>query len=359
MSVNQSSRFPQVTIAIPAYNEANYIESVISAFLEQTYPQIEEILIADGGSTDGTQEIIEKIAVTSPKVKLLHNPKKIQSSALNLMLKEAKGEVFLRADAHCEYAKDYVEKCVEALLSSEALNVGGSQRYVAKTPFQAGVALASRSFINGGAKYRNTQYNGYADTVYLGCFWKEPLLEIPKSQEVFDTTQVTNQDAELNLKLVERQEKAIYVSSEIKVWYYPRNSWKALCKQFFKYGRGRYLTATKHPNNAPLRSKVPFLFVSFLIIASSFDLLIFRGRFYIIQAISALGVVPILESFRMVRNFKDKFEEEIWRGKIENKPSSVIQLYFCFWALITMPLAYGLGHGYQLIKNRVFRLKGW
>ncbi|MFW6030119.1 MAG: glycosyltransferase, partial [Halanaerobiales bacterium] len=151
MSVNQSSRFPQVTIAIPAYNEANYIESVISAFLEQTYPQIEEILIADGGSTDGTQEIIEKIAVTSPKVKLLHNPKKIQSSALNLMLKEAKGEVFLRADAHCEYAKDYVEKCVEALLSSEALNVGGSQRYVAKTPFQAGVALASRSFINGGA----------------------------------------------------------------------------------------------------------------------------------------------------------------------------------------------------------------
>jgi len=359
MSVNQNSRFSQVTIAIPAYNEANYIESVISAFLEQSYPQIKEILIADGGSTDGTQNIIKKIAKKSPKVKLLHNPQKIQSSALNLMLQEANGDIFLRADAHCEYAKDYVEKCVETLLNSEALNVGGSQRYVAKTPFQAGVALASRSFINGGAKYRNTQYNGYADTVYLGCFWKQPLLDIAQNQEVFDTSQVTNQDAELNLKLVERQKKAIYVSSEIKVWYYPRSSWKALCKQFFKYGRGRYLTATKHPNNAPLRSKVPFLFVSFVILASSFDLVIFRGRFYIIQAISALGVVPILESFRMVRNLKDKFEEEIWRGETENKPSSLMQLYFCVFALITMPVAYGLGHGYQLIKNQVFQNKGW
>jgi hypothetical protein len=61
----------------------------------------------------------------------------------------------------------------------------------------------------------------------------------------------------------------------------------------------------------------------------------------------------------MVRSLKDNFEEEIWRGQIENKPSSLIQLYFCFLALITMPIAYGLGHGYQLVKNQVLQNKGW
>jgi len=49
---------PTVTIAIPAYNEAAHIESVITGFLNQQYPGLVEILIADGGSTDGTQDIV-------------------------------------------------------------------------------------------------------------------------------------------------------------------------------------------------------------------------------------------------------------------------------------------------------------
>ncbi|AFY81393.1 glycosyltransferase family 2 protein [Oscillatoria acuminata] len=350
---------PTVSIAIPAYNEAPYIESVIIGFLNQQYPGLVQILIADGGSTDGTQDIVNKIAAQNPIVKLLYNPLKIQSHALNIMLKEAKGDVFLRADAHCEYPSDYIEKCVEALVTSEALNVGGSQRYVAKTAFQAGVALASRSFLNGGAKYRNPEYNGYADTVYLGCFWKQPLLEFYKNGEVFDTTQITNQDAELNLKLLEINEKSIYVSSDIKCWYYPRTNWIHLYKQYFKYGRGRFLTATKHPEKAPLRSKIPFIFVLFCFLSLTLDLVIFQGNLYSIPILSFLGIIPFLETIKLLKKFNNHFEQEFWRGELENKPSILSCGYFCFIALITMPLSYGLGHGYQLIKNKVFRIKGW
>ncbi len=156
------------------------------------------VVQTDGGSTDGTQEIVKQLTIEDSRVKLIHNPQKIQSAALNLILKECKGDIFLRVDAHSDYAPDYIEKCVETLLESKALNVGGAQRFAAKTSFQAGIALSSKSILgSGGAKYRDSEYNGYAETVYLGCFWKKALLAVSG----YSIQATANEDAELNLKL--------------------------------------------------------------------------------------------------------------------------------------------------------------
>lgn len=355
------SSYPTVTVAIPAYNEATFIGKVVKGFLESSYSNLIEILVADGGSQDETVEVVNNISILDSRVKLLHNPRRIQSAALNLMLSEARGEIFLRADAHCEYASDYVEQCVNALKGSKALNVGGSQRYVAETPFQAGVALASRSFLNGGAKYRDPEYNGHADTVYLGCFLKEALIKIAENHngEAFDTSQVTNQDAELNLKLIELDPKAIYVSSKIKVWYFPRKEWTALCKQFFKYGRGRYLTSTKHVKKAPIRSKLPFLFLFSLILLWFIDLLIFQGSLYITGIILACLIIPIVEGLRIILKFRNTFEQEFWRGTKDNVPSLANRLYFCIVALFSMPITYACGYAYQIVKHRIFKIEGW
>ena len=165
---------PTVTVAIPTYNESVNIEHLLNVLLLTEYPNLVEIFVADGGSTDATQDIVKKVSLAQPKVKLIHNPLKIQSVGINLILQECTGDIFLIADAHSEYASDYIERCVEVLVKSKALNVGGAQRFVAKTPFQVGIALGSRSFLgSGGAKYRDPNYNGYADTVYLGCFWRK------------------------------------------------------------------------------------------------------------------------------------------------------------------------------------------
>ncbi|MFM6347931.1 MAG: glycosyltransferase, partial [Dolichospermum sp.] len=155
--------------------------------------------VADGGSTDGTQDIVKKISAEDARVKLIHNPLKIQSAALNQILQECSGDIYLRLDAHCEYAPDYLEQSVEALLKSGAMNAGGAQCFVAKNSFQAGVALATKSFLgSGGAKYRNPNYDGYADTVFLGCFWRKDLLEMS------GYSVARNEDAELNLRLIEK-----------------------------------------------------------------------------------------------------------------------------------------------------------
>ena len=170
---------PTLTVAIPVYNEAANIERIVREFLSTAYPNLIEVFVADGGSTDGTQDIVKNVALEDARVKLLHNPLKVQSGGLNLILQESTGDIFLRADAHSDYAPDYIERCVEALLLSESLNVGGAQRFAAKTAFQAGIALSSKSILgSGGAKYRDPNYDGYAETVYLGCFWKKSLVEV-------------------------------------------------------------------------------------------------------------------------------------------------------------------------------------
>ncbi|WP_414585491.1 glycosyltransferase family 2 protein [Scytonema sp. PCC 10023] len=369
--------YPTVSIAIPTYNESLHIKQVIRGLLQTNYPNIVEVFIADGGSSDGTQNIVKKLSLEDSRVKLLHNPLKIQAAALNLILKECTGDIFLRADAHSDYAPDYIERCVEALLESKALNVGGAQRFVAKTPFQAGVALASRSILgNGGAKYRDPNYNGYAETVYLGCFWKKALLDIsgyscevtPNEDAelnlklrkyVFDTSQITNQDAELNQELLCENLHAIYISSKICVWYYPRKSWKSLWFQYFKYGRGRYLTNTKHSTTFQLRGKLPFLVLSITILMLSLDLL-FPLLGLPIEKLVLLGLLlPFLESLRITLKFSKDFSWEIWRSEEDEIPSWLSRWFFCGVALITMPIAHFSGYSYQLLRHRVFRVSGW
>jgi len=353
--MRSETHFPTVTIAIPAFNEAASIQAVIEGFLQQDYPGLIEILVADGGSTDGTREIVRKIADNASKVRLLENPNKTQSHGLNIMIKEAQGEIFLRADAHNIYAEDYIQVAVQSLLKSHALNVGGAQRFVAKTPFQAGVALASKSIIgNGGAKYRDENYNGYAETVFLGCFWRKTLLEIGG----FSPEAVTNQDAELNVRLSKIRPNAIYVSSDVKVWYFPRGDPKRLWIQFFRYGRGRYLTSIRHPLSSPIRTKIPALGLSVLPVVLIW-LTKKHGAKSTILFLLALALAPFVESLRLTIKHRTAFKNGIWRGDTERVPSLFERCLNCYISLIVMPTAYAIGGFFQMLRNRLFRIKGW
>ncbi|MGH1395876.1 MAG: glycosyltransferase family 2 protein, partial [Trichormus sp.] len=352
-------------------------ERLIEAFLSTKYPNLVEVIIADGGSNDRTQDIVKKLSFEDSRVKLLHNPLKNQSAGLNLILQKCTGEIFLRADAHSEYAPDYIERCVEALLESKALNVGGAQRFVAKTPLQAGIALASRSILgNGGATYRDVNYNGYAETVYLGCFWRKALLDVSgytteaatnEDTELnlklikytFDTTQITNQDAELNQRLLYKENNAIYISSKICVWYYPRNSWKSLFIQYFKYGRGRYLTSIKHTQNLQLRGKLPFLLISATLLLSLIDFIIPQLSLHTEALILTGLVLPFGESLRTTFKFRKNFTTEFWRGAEEETPSFLSLWFYCGVTLLTMPIAHFSGYAYQLFRRRVLKVAGW
>ena len=250
---------PRVTIAMPAYNEERYIEACIASVDAQDYPrELIEILVADGRSTDRTREMLARMAETDPRIRVVDNPARLQAAGLGLIVKQAAGEVIIRMDVHAEYAPNYVRTCVETLERTGADNVGGAQRAKAKTLFQRALCAALESPLGvGGAKYRSSESEGYVDTVFLGAFRRRVFETIG----LWDPGAITNEDAELNQRILDSGGQ-IYLSRDIVVHYFPRDSFASLAKQYFRYGRGRARTLLKLGSFPTVRPLVPFFLVA-------------------------------------------------------------------------------------------------
>jgi len=93
----QNNTTPLVTIIIPAYNQGYYLGEAIQSCLNQTYPNI-EIIVVDDGSTDNTQEVAH--SYNNPKIKYLYKQNGGLSSARNAGIRAASGEYlsFLDSD---------------------------------------------------------------------------------------------------------------------------------------------------------------------------------------------------------------------------------------------------------------------
>lgn len=239
---------PTVTVALPVLNEEATIGACLDAVLAQTYPNVVEVLVVDGGSTDRTRDL----AARRPGVRVVDNPRRIQAAALNIALTEAKGEVLVRVDGHCLVAVDYVERCVEVLSSTGAAMVGGSMAPVGRSARQRGIAAAMSSRIGAGpARFHTSGPAGWVDTVYLGAYRVAAALEAGGYAE----DQAVNEDAELAVRM--RRVGGIRFDPTIRSVYEPRDRLAALAKQYFRYGAGRAATIRKHPSSIAPRQLAP------------------------------------------------------------------------------------------------------
>ncbi len=93
--------------------------------------------------------------------------------------------------------------------------------------------------------------------MFLGAFRRA----VFEGAGLYDRGAVTNEDAELNQRVLERG-GAIYLSRDIVVHYHPRDSYGALARQYFGYGRGRARTLLKHRRLPVLRPALPFAMVA-------------------------------------------------------------------------------------------------
>jgi succinoglycan biosynthesis protein ExoA len=248
--------FPFVTIAIPCLDEEAYIEACIRSVQLQDWPGDRlEILVADGMSVDATREILGRLAAEDGRIRLVDNPARLQAAGLNACIRRARGEIIVRIDVHAEYAPDFVRQCVAALERTGADNVGGAARPKAKTFFQRCVAAALRSPLGiGGSKYRQVDAEGFVESVWPGAFRRS----VFERAGLFDPKAVTNEDAELNQRLADVGGR-VYMSRDIVSHYYPRESMRALARQYYRYGKGRARTLLKHRRLLSIRPALPFL----------------------------------------------------------------------------------------------------
>jgi succinoglycan biosynthesis protein ExoA len=245
-----------VTVVIPCLDEEDHIEDCIRAVQGQVWPADRiEILVADGMSLDATREILGRLASADSRILLIDNPARVPSAGLNECIRRAKGDVIIRMDVHADYAPDFVEKCVATLERTGADNVGGVARPKAKTFFQRCVAAALSSPLGiGDSKYRQADAEGFVESVWPGAFDRRVFERVG----MFDPKAVTNEDAELNQRILDSGGR-VYMSREIVSHYYPRESLQALAKQYFKYGKGRARTLLKHKKLSSVRPALPFL----------------------------------------------------------------------------------------------------
>ena len=255
---------PFVSILIPIRNEETNIGKCLQAALAQDYPlgQV-EILIADGMSTDGTREEIERIQNQNPQIQLFDNPGKIVPTGMNILIPKACGEILIRVDGHTLIAPDYVRECINAWNRSGAENVGGRMTAVGTNNFGQTVAIATSSpFGIGGSRFHYSDKEEWVDTVYMGAWPKEVFNKIG----LFDEELVRDQDDEFNYRLRAAGGK-ILLSPKIKSVYTVRSNPRALWKQYFQYGYWKVRVLQKHPRQMSLRQFIPPLFVLGLIAA--------------------------------------------------------------------------------------------
>lgn len=285
----------RIAVIIPTRNEENNIGSCLDSLLENNYPQdLIEILLIDGQSTDKTVDIVKAYAQKYSNIKIYHNPDRFQVFALNIGIRNASpsSDVIMRADAHSVFPENYISLCVETLIKTGASCVGGTMNPIGKTRVQRAIAFCmSHPLGVGDAKFHLGGHSGYVDTVYLGFYRKEVFKKIG----LYDTRFFTNEDAELNLRIIKSGGK-IYLNDKIQVEYFPRESIGKLAKQYFRYGEGRAKTVKKHWKITSFRQVAPPLFVLSLILAIA--LMIVYSPIFFILFFSVYALTLISSSIR-------------------------------------------------------------
>jgi glycosyltransferase involved in cell wall biosynthesis len=217
-----------------------------------------EILVIDGGSTDRTLDIVRSFPEYGTKIRLLHNPRRLQVYAWNMALREMRGSHFAMMTAHADYAPDYFVRCFERLRDTGAAAVGGVPWAQGEGRFGVAVAFCMSSpFGVGSARFRYLTREEACDTVPLIFARKETIQAVGG----WDERIAFDEDSDMSYRLRANGGRLI-VSPAIGVKYYVRQSAKGLWKQMFRYGYWRRFTQLKHPGSVPVRIMAPTLLLA-------------------------------------------------------------------------------------------------
>lgn len=106
---------PRVTIGMPIYREARYLDMTIQSLLAQSFGDF-ELIISDNCSDDGTYEIAQRYASLDSRIQLLRAEKTIPAQQnFHRVFEQAKGEFAMFAAGHDLYHSEFISRCVQQL----------------------------------------------------------------------------------------------------------------------------------------------------------------------------------------------------------------------------------------------------
>jgi glycosyltransferase involved in cell wall biosynthesis len=259
---------PDLSILIPCRNEVRFLGRCLDSIVVSDYPSERmEVLVIDGGSTDGTRELIDSYRRRDWRVRLVENPQGTTPCALNHGIEAARGAIIARVDAHAAVARDYFTRCVAHLEGSGADNVGGVMRTLPQDPgWFAGpiVAALGHRFGVGNSYFRvGSKEPRWVDTVFGGCWRREVFERVGR----FNPALLRSQDMEFSLRLKALGGRTL-LAPDISSDYYARSRMGPFWRHNVANGEWAilpFLYSSVVP--VSLRHLIPLLFVGTLALA--------------------------------------------------------------------------------------------
>jgi succinoglycan biosynthesis protein ExoA len=281
------------SVLVPVFNEERYIERSVATMRRQRFAGTLEFVLADGGSTDRTREILANVAADDPRVRVFDNPNRSVSSGLNVALRHARGRWVVRMDAHTEFPEDYVERGVRRLQEGGTRWVSGPQvpRGVGRVSRAVSLALSSALGRGGSRKWGEpgSDQDGEWELdsgVFDGAWERATLLEYGG----WDERWPKNEDSEMAARFFARGERLVCLGS-MAAEYVPRDSLAGLSRQYFGYGEYRTKTAVRHPPSLRASALLPPALVVVVVVALAGGGVVRAGaRAALASYLGALGV---------------------------------------------------------------------
>lgn len=244
---------PVLSIVLPVLNEAKDLPGLIDQLRRQEpVPGGFEVLVADGGSTDGTIEFVQRLSAEWPGLRLVPNPGRRSGPGRNAGASAAYGRYVLFLDGHCLVPRpDFLRRHLEvfAEVDADCLCRPQSLKALATDAWSRAIALARHSPLghNPGSDIYSVAPK-LADPRSAGAAYRrEVIARLGGYDERFDACE----DVEFNHRVATALYRS-YVHPDLRVEYRPRATPAGLFRQMVRYGRGRAHLMGRHPELLPL-----------------------------------------------------------------------------------------------------------
>lgn len=168
---------PLISIIVPLYNVAPYLERCLQSLVQQDYQPLEIILI-DDGSTDGSGEICDQWATQNPSIKVVHQENQGQAQARNRGTALAQGEWISYVDADDYLATNAMSLLWEAADSSEADLAIGNFYFVSEDGKKCVLAAPLQDKLRSGIEAtEDLLYQRNIETSPCGRLYRKSLTE--------------------------------------------------------------------------------------------------------------------------------------------------------------------------------------
>lgn len=237
-----------VSVLTPVLNEEAHIRATVASMVRQEFEGTIEFLFVDGRSSDRTRAILDELAVSDPRIRVLDNPDRTTAFALNIGLAAARGRYVARMDGHTEYPPSYLADGVRRLSRGDVVWVAGPQVPRGEGVWSRRVALALET---GLASIGSKRWgDGSSEEIELdtGVFTGVMPRSVLEAHGGWDSGFPINQDSELAARVLAAGQRIVQLPS-MGAGYVPRNSLRSLWRQYYRYGLFRGKTARLHANS--------------------------------------------------------------------------------------------------------------